>query len=286
MSGEESLLTPANHDRDVLGMRHVYPVVSRRAGGVSIGVNLNPNNACNWRCVYCQVPNLTRGVAPEVDMPLLERELDAMLEALVRGDFMVRRVPEGCRVIRDVAISGNGEPTTCRQFDDVVEAIERALDRFSLLDRVDIVLITNGSCVHRPEVERGLRRMARHRGQVWLKVDAATREAAKRINGVAVDPERQMRQARRAAALCPTWIQTCMFRMDGRPPAEEDIQAWLEFLARLKGQAPGFRGVLLYGLARPSMQPEAGRLSPLGESEMHALAARAEALGIPARVSA
>ncbi|MBS0311602.1 MAG: radical SAM protein, partial [Proteobacteria bacterium] len=54
-------LTSTNHDRDSAGMTYVYPVVSRRAGGVSVGINLNPNNACNWACVYCQVPNLTRG---------------------------------------------------------------------------------------------------------------------------------------------------------------------------------------------------------------------------------
>lgn len=45
--------TPARqlsvHDqsRDSAGLRYVYPVVSRRAGGVSVGINLNVNNACN-----------------------------------------------------------------------------------------------------------------------------------------------------------------------------------------------------------------------------------------------
>ena len=47
-------LTVDDHRRDSAGMRYVYPVLSRRARGVSIGINLNPNNACNWRCVYCQ----------------------------------------------------------------------------------------------------------------------------------------------------------------------------------------------------------------------------------------
>ncbi|OYZ39127.1 MAG: radical SAM protein, partial [Methylotenera sp. 24-45-7] len=54
-------LTTTDHNRDVIGMKYVYPVVSRRAGGVSIGINLNVNNACNWRCIYCNVPDLTRG---------------------------------------------------------------------------------------------------------------------------------------------------------------------------------------------------------------------------------
>jgi wyosine [tRNA(Phe)-imidazoG37] synthetase (radical SAM superfamily) len=54
-------LTVADHDRGSAGLTYVYPVVSRRAGGVSVGINLNVNNACNWRCIYCQVPGLTRG---------------------------------------------------------------------------------------------------------------------------------------------------------------------------------------------------------------------------------
>jgi len=41
-------LTIHNHNRDSAGYAYVYPVVSRRAGGVSVGINLNPNNACNW----------------------------------------------------------------------------------------------------------------------------------------------------------------------------------------------------------------------------------------------
>ena len=40
-----------DHDRDSAGMTYVYPVISRRAGGVSVGINLNTNKACNWRCI-------------------------------------------------------------------------------------------------------------------------------------------------------------------------------------------------------------------------------------------
>ncbi|HNA69478.1 MAG TPA: radical SAM protein, partial [Nitrosomonas sp.] len=78
-------------------MVYVYPVISRRSGGVSIGINLNPNNACNWRCIYCQVPNLTRGSAPKIDLPLLEQELRIFLRELLEGDFMSRQVPPECQ---------------------------------------------------------------------------------------------------------------------------------------------------------------------------------------------
>src|SRR5258706_11378459 len=109
-------LTTDNHDRDSAGMTYVYPVVSRRAGGVSVGINLNPNNACNWRCVYCQVPGLVFGNAPAIDLALLETELRGFLQEALHGDWMERCVPEEARRLSDVAFSGNGEPTSSRQF--------------------------------------------------------------------------------------------------------------------------------------------------------------------------
>src|SRR5437660_104527 len=107
-----STLTVHDHRRDVAGYTYVYPVVSRRAGGVSIGINLNPNNACNWACIYCQVPNLTRGSAPSINVSQLESELRGFLDQVLHGDWMERHVPEGVRVLQDIAFSGNGEPTS------------------------------------------------------------------------------------------------------------------------------------------------------------------------------
>ena len=72
------------------GLQYVYPVLSRRAGGVSIGINFNTNNACNWRCVYCQVPELIRGTAPDLDLTLLEEELRLFLGEVITGDFYRR----------------------------------------------------------------------------------------------------------------------------------------------------------------------------------------------------
>ena len=118
-------LTAEHHDRDVAGLRYVYPVVSRRAGGVSIGINLNPNNACNWRCIYCQVPNLTRGRAPEIDLTLLESELNSLLEAITAGHLLEQHVATEHRVIKDFAFSGNGEPTSCPQFAEALEVVGR-----------------------------------------------------------------------------------------------------------------------------------------------------------------
>ena len=99
------MLSVSDHSRDSVGLKYIYPVVSRRAGGVSIGINLNVNNACNWRCVYCQVPGLTRGGPPPVDLGLLESELRRLLSDIVLGDFLERNAPEEARRLVDLASS-------------------------------------------------------------------------------------------------------------------------------------------------------------------------------------
>lgn len=278
-------LSVSDHDRAVAGMTYVYPVVSRRAGGVSIGVNLNPNDACNWRCVYCQVPNLTRGKGPAIDMAKLERELGAMLDDVVKGDFLERAAPENARRLVDVALSGNGEPTTSPQFSDVVGAVGRALDAVGLRGKLNVVLITNGSMLHRPSVRRGVVALAELGGEVWFKLDTATSAGLRSINGFRGDPAQHLARLGRSAELCPTWVQTCMFARHGAPPSELEQDAYLGALGAVVADGVPLRGVLLYTIARPSMQPEAPELAALDEAWLAAFARRIEALGLTVRVS-
>ena len=278
-------LTTRNHDRDSAGMTYVYPVLSRRAGGVSVGINLNPNNACNWRCVYCQVPNLTRGGPPPINLGQLEDELRRMLDDILHGDFMLRSAPPEMRRLNDVALSGNGEPTSAPEFSNVVDLIGKVLADFDLIGRIKLVLITNGSLANKPQVQAGLRRMAQLNGEVWFKFDRATHTGLQQVNDTETEPERHYQRLKSVAQLCPTWIQTCMFGFDGAPPAEAEIDAWLAMLARAKAENLPLQGVLLYGLARPSLQAESSRLSRLPEEWLRALAARVEKLGWAVQVS-
>ena len=266
-------------------MTYVYPVVSRRAGGVSVGVNLNPNNACNWACVYCQVPDLVRGAAPEIDLALLETELRAMLTDILRGDFMQTRVPAEARRLNDIALSGNGEPTSARVFPQVIELIGRVMADFELVGTIKLVLITNGSLADRPRVQEGLRKMATLNGEVWFKFDRATAGGMRAINQTRIPPEKQFERLAVAAALCPTWLQTCVFALDGAPPSGAEQQAYLSTVSRIRAQKIPVQGVLLYGLARPSMQAQASRLSALPIEWLDAFAEKIRKAGLPVKVA-
>lgn len=278
-------LTTINHDRDTEGMTYVYPVVSRRAGGVSVGINLNPNNACNWACIYCQVPNLTRGTAPVIDLAKLETELRAMLTDIVQGDFMQTRVPEGARRLNDIALSGNGEPTSAKEFPQVIELIGRVIQDFNLVGKIKLVLITNGSLIDRPRVQEGLKKMAALNGEIWFKLDSATSQGLRRINQTRISPSKHVERLEAAARLCPTWIQTCMFALDGASPSSEEQSAYLETLRQLASKNIPIKGVLLYGLARPSMQPAAPRLSSLPAEWLERFAEAIRATGLDVKVS-
>ena len=278
-------LTPVNHDRDSAGMTYVYPVVSRRAGGVSVGINLNPNNACNWACVYCQVPDLVRGAAPEIDLAQLETELRAMLAGILHGDFMQTQVPEGARRLNDIALSGNGEPTSAKVFPQVIDLIGRVMADFALIGKIKLVLITNGSLADRPRVQDGLKKMAALNGEVWFKFDSATASGMRNINQTRIAPDKQFERLAATARLCPTWLQTCVFATDGAPPSDAEQAAYLAAMARITQQGIPLQGVLLYGLARPSMQPQAGRLSTLPAAWLDAFAEKIRAAGLPVKVS-
>lgn len=279
-------LTTSDHSRTSAGLTYVYPVLSRRSGGLSIGINLNPNNACNWRCIYCQVPGLQRGAAPAVDLDLLRSELSHLLDDVLHGGFYRRfHVAEEQQAIRDIAISGNGEPTSAADFPDVIEVIAEVAAQFGLGGSIKRVLITNGSLMGRPAVQQGLVRWAEQGGELWFKIDRVTPAGLTRINQVRYTSARLARNLEIAARCCPTWVQSCLFAIDGQPPEETELRAYLDFIEERLHSGLPLRGVLVYGLARPSLQPEAPRLSALPRAWMEHFAERIRQLGLTADVS-
>ena len=279
-------LNVIDHSRDSAGMRYVYPVVSRRAGGVSVGVNLNTNSACNWRCIYCQVPDLKLGTAPAIDLTLLESELRSFLQELLHGDFMQQRVPEGARRINDIALSGNGEPTSAKEFVQVIALIGKLQKELALPPHIKLVLITNGSLMHRPYVQQGVRQMAGFNGELWFKLDRASVAGMQAVNNTQISMDKVRKNLVTAISLCPTWLQTCWFALDGQAPAKQDEDDYVEFVASLLHDNIKPQGVLLYTLARLSLQPEASRLQALTEQQLETFAERIRALGLAVKVSA
>ncbi len=278
------MLTTENHDRDLKGYKYVYPVVSRRAGGLSVGINLNTNNACNWRCIYCQVPNLVRGAPLPVSLPDLNFELTSFLQKVLVGNYLSEEIPEEMRRLNDIAFSGNGEPTSSPNFSDVVELVAQARSDLSVDASVKTVLITNGSLIHQKDVQLGIRRIKTITGEVWFKVDSVTKEGVARINDSPFSLRKTSSNLETVASLCDTWIQTCVFDFDGLPPSEHEQNSYLKFLRDVALNAK-VRGVLLYGVARKSYQPEAPRISRLDLSWLESFSKKILDLGLAVKIS-
>jgi wyosine [tRNA(Phe)-imidazoG37] synthetase (radical SAM superfamily) len=278
-------LTVADHDRGRLGKTYVYPVLSRRARGLSIGINLNPNKACNWRCVYCQVPGLVAGNAPKIDLDLLEIELRDFLDPKVLGAWLAKNAPEGARTLRDLALSGDGESTSAEEFPDVVELAGNLLHEYGHAGRVPLTLITNGSLVQQPPVQAGLAGIARNGGRVWFKLDSATDTGMQALNSSPLGIAKQRRNLVACAALAPTWIQTMALARQNLPPSAAERAAYLDFVRGLVAERVPLKGVLLYGYARPSQQPEASELAALPREWMEQYAREIRAAGLPVELS-
>jgi len=273
-------LSTTNHDRDIAGLQYIYPVMSRRAGGLSIGINFNPNNACNWRCIYCQVPDLQRGNAPEMDFTLLADELRFFLDFAQNGNFFEQfNVAPEQRVIKDIAISGNGEPTSLKQFDQAIKLIGEIATEAGIFPTCHFVLITNGSLIHQADVQTGLKTFAQYGGEIWFKLDSATEQGRKLINNNAQSQRQLLQNLEIATHLCPTELQTCMLHYKGQAWSDAERQAYLQFLDELSNRQIKIRKVMLYSIARQSFQPEAECLEKVEITEMEAFAADITALG-------
>lgn len=287
VSSSPVTLRYTQHDRDSAGREYVYPVLSRRAGGISLGINLNTNNACNWACLYCQVENLQRGGPSPVNLVRLEIEFRSLLSDILAGDIFSADAPPEQRVLVDVAFSGNGEPTSAPAFPLAVAMVYRVLDEVLANRPLPVRLITNGSLLHRASARDGVAMLGRRNGEVWFKLDRALPESVRALNGVAFNRGRVLRQLIACSQLATTWIQTCWLAIDGAEPSTEDQNAYLDFLTELVGDPHSrVRGVLLYGLARASAQPAAPRLSRLSAEQLQRFADQiTQKTGLEVRVS-
>lgn len=280
-----SILSTTNHNRDAVGLTYVYPVLSRRAGGLSIGINFNTNNACNWRCLYCQVPDLKLGSAPELDFQVLEQELRGFLADVLQGDFFERYgVAENNRIIKDIAMSGNGEPTSVKDFAAAVELIGQIATEFGVFKRSKFVLITNGSLMHHARVQAGLKVLHDYGGEVWFKFDSATDGGRKTLNNAEQSAQKALENLQICAEICSTKLQICLITTPDPLFMQHEQRMLLGMLKAIR-ESIHIQELLIYTIARPSLQPEASLISKCSEQVMNDFADTARGLGYQVSVS-
>lgn len=271
-------LVPAHldHRRSWEDALYVYPVVSRRSGGLSIGLNLNPDKRCNFDCAYCQVDRTTPPRVGSVDLDVLLRELSDLLDQVESGRLWEHprfaSTPAPLRVLRDLAFSGDGEPTTEKRFDEVVLRVA-SLKRARGLDGVKLVLITDAACLHHARVRRGLAILDENEGEVWAKLDAGTEAYYRAVNRTHVPFDRVLRNLREAASARPIVIQSLFMKVHGEGPPPEEVEAYVRRLEDIE-RAGTLKEVQVYTLARAPAEPWCGVLP---DHDLDDLAARVRA---------
>jgi wyosine [tRNA(Phe)-imidazoG37] synthetase (radical SAM superfamily) len=283
-SGSSGFQTAFGQPRNPLNNRFVYAVISQRAHGLSIGVNLNPDKGCSFDCAYCEVDRDTPGLERQVDVTVMARELQRVL-SLAHGGGLAglagfSHLPPELLQLKEVALSGDGEPTLCLNFEEVVRTVShiRSAGGFPFFK---LVLITNSTGLDLPEVTRGLKRLARE-DEIWVKLDAGTQAYMDKVNRSDIPLWRVLNNILAVAKKRPVIIQSLFPLVDGEEPPLDEIEQYVQRLKELKAAGAQIALVQVYSAHRPPHRPNCEHL-PL-KSLSHIARRVREAAGLKAEV--
>ncbi len=238
-------------------------------------MNLNPDKVCNFDCIYCQVDRTRQSETTFVEMPELLAELDAHARSGRRRENYSRRKSfatsrRALRRLNDIAFSGDGEPTTYRNFDEIIGACAE-LKRRHHLDDVKMVLITNASMLHRPHVERGLAILDQNQGEIWAKLEAGTDAYYQLVERTPIPFRQILDNIAAAARIRPLVIQSLFMRIDGQPPSAAEFEAFCDRLTEIVAAGGQIKLVQIYTVAR---RPAESFVTPLEDAEIDAMVER------------
>jgi wyosine [tRNA(Phe)-imidazoG37] synthetase (radical SAM superfamily) len=248
--------------RQFLSNRFVYVVVSPRAHGLSIGVNMNPSKCCNFNCEYCEVDRTAPAMEELLDIDVMAEELQYTLALAYSGELQnirhFRNVPADLLKLQQVALSGDGEPTLSPYFLDAVQAVihVRAMGRFPFFK---IVLVTNASGLDLPQVQDGLK-LFTPQDEIWAKLEAGTQHYMEEVNRPDCHLDKILDNILLIARQRPVIIQSLFPLVNHEEPSAEEIEQYVQRLNELKQAGAQIPLVQIYSATRPSAHSKCGHL--------------------------
>ena len=248
--------------RNFLDNRFVYTVVSARARGLSIGINMNPDRFCNFDCLYCEVNRKLPVNEQSLDVGVMAEELEKTL-ALVRSGkirerVVYRELNDELLQLRHVALSGDGEPTLCPNFDEAIQVVVHVRAR-SPHSFFKLALITNGTGLDLRPVHDSLKYFT-HEDEIWIKLETGTQDYMNRVNRSQVPLEKVLENILLVARQRPVVIQSLFPRVLGEEPPPEEIDEYILRLNDLKQSGARISLVQIYSATRPAAHPDCGHL--------------------------
>lgn len=286
MTEQEKALIAAwsDHSRMWKDNKWVYPVISRRAGGLSIGVNLNPDHKCSFACAYCQSGPQDGHPSVPINVDEVEFELRQFVAFYESGDFaksdFFGKVADDQKIIKDLCLSGDGESTIVKEFPEICRRMRQIQKEYQERHRgsIDLLnpesfklrLITNASQLGRDSVEEALSNLLESDGEIWAKLDAGTEEWYKKMNRSPVKFDTILANLKKAISCHPICIQTMLCSIKGEQPDDAEILRYLENLEQIYKTCPEhFVEVQLYTVIRQTATPD---VYPLQKEFLQAVA--------------
>lgn len=259
-------------DQTVLFHSTVFGPIHSRRLGVSLGINLSPDDGkvCSFDCIYCEAGYNAQGKGT-TGLPLREK---------VRNDLCrkLRQMKEDRQSLDVITFSGNGEPTLNPDFPEIIDDVMLLRDEYYPEAKVSV--LTNSTRIFTPAVAETLKKVDNN----ILKLDSAINHTMRLIDqptSPSFTVEKVVDSLKQFSG--SGIIQTMMLRgeHDGEKvdnTTDEEIEALIKAYREIKP-----REVMLYSLDRST--PEE-KLQKVEKEELMAIGRRIEeASGIPVQVN-
>ena len=266
-----------DHRRALLNNTYIYAVISRRAQGLSIGINLNVDKSCNFDCPYCQVDRRVPGGERKVNVELLGKELEHLLSLVEEGTLWeippFNTASPHMRVVRDISFAGDGEPCSSPQFAQAVDCVGKIYKRFDL-EHVRYQLLTNATLFHKKHVQEALNIFWSDGGMVWAKLDAGTEEWFARVDGTQYPFAKVLKNIAWAGQKAEIVLQSMFHRFGSEYPSVYEQEQWAERIREFVESGVKIKLVQVYSTARA---PADEQVISLSKEELQGIAAVARA---------
>jgi wyosine [tRNA(Phe)-imidazoG37] synthetase (radical SAM superfamily) len=248
--------------RNFLDNRFVYTVVSARARGLAIGINLNPDKLCNFDCVYCEINRKLPAIERKLDVAVMAEELEETLflvrSGKIRESAAYRELSDELLQLRHVALSGDGEPTLCPNFAEAIQVVVhvRARNPHAFFK---LALMTNGTGLDLRPVQDSLQYFT-HDDEIWIKLDAGTQDHMNRVNRSEVSLDKVLSNILLVGRQRPVVIQSLFPLVAGQEPSPLEIDEYILCLRDLKNAGAQISLVQIYSATRPIAHPDCGHM--------------------------
>lgn len=248
---------------------HIFgPIKSRRFGN-SLGINLLPNTykVCNYNCIYCECGYTPEGTKEEDKFAPAEGLLKELEERLREGNS---------KELNAITYAGNGEPTLHPHFSHIAAKINDYRNEYA--PQASIVLLTNGTTLHKTEVKKALK----HIDQLVVKLDAGDDELLQLIDqpigkfGIS-QLLRNLEETDHPVTIQSMFLRGTKEEHRFDNTSDTALKNWLGLLKQIKPEL-----VMIYSIARDTPLES---LEQISRDELELISKKVEAIGINTLVS-